>query len=90
MLGGAQLPVRMQTMRRIIRMNGHLIMDGTETKEELTEAIISLLVDHTSDRCHSPESYIPIERLTSEDALLAKELRKPRNVTVVDISGESL
>jgi hypothetical protein len=71
-------------------MNGHLVLDGTETKEELTEAIISLLVDHTSDRCHNPDSYIPIERLTSEDALLARQSRKPRNVTTVDISSESL
>ena len=84
------MPVRMQTMQRIIRMNGHLILEGDETKEELTEAIISLLVDHTSDRCFSPDEYVPIEKLTSEDALLAKQPRKSRNVTSVDISGESL
>ncbi len=80
----------MPTMQRIIRLNGHLVLDGTETKAELTEAIINLLVDHTSDKCRYPESYVPIERLTSEDKLMEAERRKPRNVMNVDISGENL
>lgn len=84
------MALRMQSMQRIIRLNGHLVLDGTETKDELTEAIINLLVDHTSDKCHYPEAYVPIERLTSEDGLLAKQSRKSRNVMNVDIRDESL
>jgi hypothetical protein len=47
-------------MERYIKANGHLIMDGTESTNELREALLYLR-QHTQMHCMRPELGTPIE-----------------------------
>lgn len=82
-------------MIEIIRLNGHLLLDGDETVQELRDALI-FLTDHPSTMCKWPEYAIPIERLIPDITVL-RETKKPgpkpgksRRVVNVDISNENL
>jgi hypothetical protein len=78
-------------MRMIIRENGHLIMDGTETKEELRTALLYLR-QHTFMVCHKPGIGTPIDALIPDISVLAPSRTKRRNVRTinVDLSDERL
>lgn len=79
-------------MRNVIKRNGHLVMTGEETKEELTEALMNLHVYHQARDCHRLYLGTPIEGLISDMSVLVPKSSKKRNakVTTVDMSGESL
>lgn len=82
-----------RTMQRMIIANGHLVMDGDETTDELRDALIFLSTGHN---CRWPEYGVPIEKLIPDITVLAKSGKKPgrprksRTVMNVDISDESL
>lgn len=77
----------------MIIANGHLIMEGDETTDELRDALIFLSSGHN---CRWPDYGVPIEKLIPDLRVLAKSSsktgkpRKSRTVTNVDISAENL
>lgn len=77
-------------MRGLIRVNGHLVMDGTETKAEILEALMNLR-KHTYEKCQRPYLGTAIDVLLPDIAELA-ERSTPirRNARNVDMSGERL
>jgi hypothetical protein len=77
-------------MRGIIRVNGHLVMDGTETKPELLEALLNLR-QHTYDKCQRPGLGTPIDALIPDITELAERSMTPRrSVRNVDMSTVKL
>lgn len=76
-------------MRRYIKANGHLTMDGTETKEDLRQALINLRA-HTYGECRYPDLGTPIEALIPDPSILTVNTSKKRRVTTVDMSAENL
>jgi hypothetical protein len=77
-------------MRGIIRVNGHLVMEGNETKAELMEALLNLR-QHTYMMCQKPYLGTPIDSLIPDIADLAERSMSPRrNVRNVDMSGARL
>jgi hypothetical protein len=77
-------------MRGIIRVNGHLVMEGDESKAELTEALLHLR-KHTYDKCQRVGLGTPIDSLLPDIAELTERSMSPRrSVRNVDMSGESL
>lgn len=75
-------------MIRYIQENGHLILEGTETRGDLVTAL-TYLRTHGADQCRTGYG-IPIEALIPRaDALTAKPTRRPRAVSV-EITTESL
>jgi hypothetical protein len=77
-------------MRGIIRVNGHLEMEGDESKAELTEALLHLR-KHTYDVCKRPGLGSPIDTLLPDIAELTERAMTPRRTTRnVDMSGSKL
>lgn len=78
----------------LIRLNGHLLLDGDETMADLRDALI-FLTDHPSTECKWPDYGIPIERLIPDITALKvgktiPKSTKPRRVVNVDMRNESL
>lgn len=57
-----------QAMRNIIKNNGHLILEGNESKDELAEALINLRHWHSGSKCHRPTIGTPIQILIPDTA----------------------
>lgn len=75
-------------MRSIVRRNGHLVVEGDETSEELRMAL-TFLRRHTIDKCHAPHMGMPIEALIPDTSVLAVKSTKSARATV-DIRSERL
>jgi hypothetical protein len=85
------LPMSSVYMRLIIRENGHLLLDGTEKRDDLKEAILNLYRYHRYSQCRRPDLGTPIECLIPEEyAVTEKYSRKRRNVHNVDMSRPRL
>ena len=77
-------------MRGIIKAHGHLVLEGTETKPELMEALRNLRT-HTYMTCQKPYLGTPIESLLPDiNELEARYTRVTRNVRNVDMRNERL
>jgi hypothetical protein len=77
-------------MRGIIRVNGHLVMEGNETKQELTEALLNLR-KHTYSECQRTGLGTPIDALLPDISELVERAMTPRkSVRNVDMSGTKL
>jgi hypothetical protein len=77
-------------MRGIIKAHGHLVLEGDETKAELTEALRNLR-HHTYTTCHKPYLGTPIESLLPDISELEERFtRTPKSVRNVDMSNERL
>jgi hypothetical protein len=77
-------------MRGIIKANGHLVLEGDETKQELIEALRNLR-HHSYTECHRPYLGTPIESLLPDISELEERFtRSPKSVRNVDMSGEKL
>jgi hypothetical protein len=76
-------------MKMLIRKNGHLVIEGGETAEELRLALI-FLRGHFQSECQRPELGIPIETLLPDITVLApnKKARPARVVQTADISTD--
>lgn len=72
-------------MRGIIRANGHLVMDGSETKPELIEALMNLR-KHTYDECQRPYLGTPIDALLPDIIELAERSIAVRR-TIQNVKG---
>jgi hypothetical protein len=78
-------------MQKIIRLNGHLVLDGDETTEDLRIALIFLSVSHPPEQCKWPEYVVPIDKLIPDISVLQPgKSTKSRRVTNVDLSDENL
>lgn len=86
-LKGPTLAIHISRMKEIIRQNGHLVLEGNETTEELRVALMHLWVTHSSAECHRPDIGIPIEVLIPDLAWLmpAKRGRPRKNVETVEL-----
>jgi len=77
-------------MRGIIRVNGHLVMEGNETKAELVEALLNLR-KHTYAVCQRPGLGSPIDALLPDIAELTERAMTPKRTTRnVDMRTERL
>jgi hypothetical protein len=77
-------------MAQILREEGHLIVEGNETREELRDALINLR-DHTYTECHMPFGTVtPIELLISDFRVINPGRTKSKYIVNVDISSEGL
>lgn len=78
-------------MRAVIRQNGHLVLEGKETKAELLEALRNLR-KHTYEMCHRPGLGTPIEALIPDTRALDGSSGRRQNAYVVnvDLQSESL
>jgi hypothetical protein len=78
-------------MRMVIRANGHLIMDGSERKEDLRKALLYLR-QHTYMKCHRPHLGTPIDSLIPDISVLEEGPIKRKNArwVNVDLSDERL
>jgi hypothetical protein len=85
------LALRHQTMKMIIRKNGHLVLEGGEKAEELRTALIYLR-GHESAECKRLSFGIPIEALMPDITVLApvKKAPRARRVQTADISTEEM
>lgn len=85
------MALRHQTMKMLIRKNGHLVIEGGEKAEELRTALI-FLRGHESTECQRLGLGIPIEILMPDITVLApdKKVRPARHVRTADISTELL
>jgi hypothetical protein len=87
MLGVIQLAVTTRRMMAIITANGHLVLEGDETPQELRIALIHLS-RHTIEKCMHPEFGAAIETLIPNISVLAPAPTKTRSVKNVAIKGE--
>jgi hypothetical protein len=77
-------------MRGIIRVHGHLEMEGTESKAELVEALQNLR-KHTYAECRKPYLGSPIDALLPDISELTERAMTPRRPTRnIDMSGEKV
>lgn len=76
-------------MRALIRENGHLVLEGTESVAELREALLNLHT-HTIGKCRFPALGAPIASLVQSVGELEAKSTRRKNVVSVDLSGESL
>jgi hypothetical protein len=76
-------------MERIIRANGHLTLEGTETAAELREAV-NHLMGHTYTQCYRQELGEPIDALIPDATVLTVRSGRKKSVTSVAISTGSL
>ena len=78
-------------MKTIIRRNGHLVIEGDETTDELRTALLYLR-QHIYLKCEYPDKGIPIEALIPDISVLAvRSIRTPNARTrTVDIRHERL
>lgn len=76
----------------MIRKNGHLILEGDETTDELRTALMYLSVCHGQADCHRPGLGIPIDiLLPNTNALVERSPRRPpAKKRIVDIKSERL
>lgn len=81
------MPATVLMMRRYIKANGHLILEGNETKEELRLALLSLR-KHTYAECKRPHFGTPIEALIPDISVLAPPSTKKRVVQTVEITDD--
>jgi hypothetical protein len=74
-----------QAMRNIVRSNGHLVLQGDETKDDLLEALINLRHYHPDNKCRRPQLGTPIQILIPDTATLylSKAVRR-RPVTDIE------
>lgn len=72
-------------MRSVIRQNGHLVLEGTESREELRVALLYLR-SHTFRECHQPELGTPVEALIPRVELLYPPARTRVTSTNVKLS----
>jgi hypothetical protein len=91
MLGGLQLALNKTHLKTIIRRNGHLRLEGDETKEELQIALIYLR-GHTWVKCRNPYGHTPIESLIPDISVLGGLSTGKGNAKrkTVDITSERL
>lgn len=76
------MALRIDSMRRIIRDNGHLVLTGDESREDLETAILNLF---TEVNCRT-EPGIRIDKLTSITAVKVEErARKQRETITLDL-----
>lgn len=85
------MPLTKVHMRTIILRNGHLVIDGSESADELREALINLR-QHTFMKCSRPNLGTPIDSLIPDVSVLVVKSGKKKNVkiTTVDMSDERL
>lgn len=77
-------------MRGMIKAHGHLILEGTETKAEIIEALRNLRT-HTYMTCARPYLGTPIDSLLPDIAELeVRYTRVPKSVRNVDMRSERL
>jgi hypothetical protein len=77
-------------MRGIIRVNGHLVMEGNETKQELTEALLNLR-KHTYAECQRTGLGTPIDALLPDISELVERAMTPRRTTSnIDMNDKRL
>jgi hypothetical protein len=76
-------------MKKIIRLNGHLQLEGDESTEELFEALLHMSA-HTVNECMRPQYGTPIDALIPDFGVLVIRATPKRNAVNVDISSESL
>ena len=83
-----KLALRKERLAAIIRANGHLMIEGDETIEELRDAVTFLYHGHISQReCHKPESGIPIGELITDIRVVIPARMRRRSATNVDLSS---
>lgn len=85
-MGGAKLALSRYMMTKIIRENGHLVLEGRETTEELRTALIHLRT-HFLSECQRRDLGTPIETLIPDITVLApaKRGRPARSVRDVEL-----
>ena len=71
-------------MVTIIKRNGHLQVDGTETTEELNEAL-QYLRAHTINKCYQPQAGIPIESLIPDASVLTVKSTRSKNAKTQNV-----
>jgi hypothetical protein len=77
-------------LERYIKANGHLVLEGNESMQELREALIYLSA-HKLRNCHRPHLGTPIETFIHDAReMLPVSPGRPRNVISVDMRGERL
>lgn len=82
------MALRHQTMKMLIRKNGHLVLEGGEKADELRTALIHLR-SHEIAECKRPHFGIPIEILMPDITVLAPEKRvRARRVQSADIDTD--
>lgn len=84
------MPLTMPYLRRLINANGHLQMDGTETKEELLDAVIWLRF-HTYTECANPTVGQSMRALVPDESILYPVPKSSKKRWVnVDMRDEAL
>lgn len=78
-------------LRAVIAQNGHLVIDGKETKAELIEALLNLR-KHTYTVCKAPGKGTPIEALIPDPRVLVEEATKKKfaRTVMLDMTHERL
>lgn len=85
------MAIHKASMKSIIKRNGHLILEGNESKEDLRIALI-YLCGHFRTECHRPELGTPIEELVLDITWLTPDrpARPRKSVKTADISTDVL
>jgi hypothetical protein len=88
---GQTLAIHIARMKKIIRANGHLVLEGDESTEDLRQALI-YLCGHFPIECQRPELGTPIGELIPDITWLAprKVPPKRRSVKTAAISTDKL
>ena len=68
----------------IIKRNGHLIVTGDETTEELNQALLYLR-SHTVNKCYQPHAGIPIESLIPDVSVLTVKSTRSKNAKTQNV-----
>jgi hypothetical protein len=76
-------------MISIIRRNGHLVLEGDETTDDLKLALLYLR-PHTIDKCRRYDLGVPIETLIPDISVVTAKSIGSRNVKTAAIRGERL
>lgn len=85
------MTVHKRVMQNMIVKNGHLVLEGDETTEELRTALYNLR-RHTYANCRRPYLGMPIESLLPDISVLAVRSTRSKSAKTVnvDMSGEKV
>jgi hypothetical protein len=77
MLGGNAVLANIIMLRRFVTADGHLVMEGDETSDELREALRNLW-NHGPAECQQHGIGIPVQFLIVDKSILVPKKRGPR------------